>query len=191
MSNDDIHGVIRANGVNGDAIHGTTVNVTANAGMITGGHFGIEAATVNVTSNTGLISGGIAGIAFSDSADITNLNLITGGAFGIFSDGRYFHAQGGELGHYPGDRHGWHRHQCGHRQRHRQHRHNSSARRGRHRHPGNAHGHRDQFRMASMASSRLTRTRFPRMTSSSPATPARSKQRARTVSPSKRRIPPP
>ena len=60
--NNSASGVIRASGVLGTAITASTVNVTANAGTISGGTTGINAFTVNVTSNAGTISGGEFGI---------------------------------------------------------------------------------------------------------------------------------
>ena len=81
--NNSTSGVIRASGVLGTAITADTVNVTANAGTISGGTTGINAFTVNVTSNAGTISGGEFGI-FADTVNVTsNTGTISGGLIGI------------------------------------------------------------------------------------------------------------
>ncbi len=79
-------GVIRANGENGVAIRGTTVNVTGNAGTIeatgTGGRAIVARDTANVTNTrTGTVSGNIGIQAFGEGgvgSIITNSGAIIG-----------------------------------------------------------------------------------------------------------------
>jgi uncharacterized protein with beta-barrel porin domain len=84
-------GTISATGTNGIAISAKTGLTLSNAstGQIlaenTNG-IAIQAGALNLTGNAGKISGDIEGIS-ATSADITNSNLITGGVVGIFTSG--------------------------------------------------------------------------------------------------------
>ncbi|MDH2349246.1 autotransporter domain-containing protein [Bradyrhizobium sp. SSUT112] len=81
-------GTISGNGVNGDGISGNVVNVTANAGTISGTQVGIVGVAAATVVNSGTVSGGVNGVQADGIVTVNNAGNILGVAnAAIVSDG--------------------------------------------------------------------------------------------------------